>query len=133
MKQMKEKKNIQNNPKLLNENNLIILYCYFQKHFFCLCISNQICPPYMFFQRFIYKLCFIAMICLGCVDILYAIYLLAGMFIEAAQVKYPAQCVTGGIEPSALLPQVQFPNHNQFAPLKYEVSEKTLQYKPHRA
>lgn len=87
----------------------------------------------MFFQRFIYKLCFIAMICLGCVDILYAIYLLAGMFIEAAQVKYPAQCVTGGIEPSALLSQVQFPNHNQFAPLKYEVSEKTLQYKPHRA
>lgn len=65
-------------------------------------------------------------------DILYAIYLLVGMFIEAAQVKYLAQCLTGDIEPAALLHQVQFPNHNQFAPLKDEVSAGVVLYIPHR-
>lgn len=44
------------------------------------------------------------------------------MFIEAAQVKYLARCLTADIEPAALLHQVQFPNHNQFGPLKDEVS-----------
>lgn len=65
-------------------------------------------------------------------DILYAIYLLVGMFIEAAQVKYLAQCLTGDIEPAALLYQVQFPNHNQFAPLKDEVSGRVVLCIPHR-
>ena len=65
-------------------------------------------------------------------DILYAIYLLVGMFIEAAQVKYLAQCLTGDIEPAALLHQVQFPNHNQFAPLKDEVSTRVVLCIPHR-
>lgn len=65
-------------------------------------------------------------------DILYAIYLLVGMFIEAAQVKYLAQCLTGDIEPAALLHQVQFPNHNQFAPLKDEVSAGVVLSTPHR-
>lgn len=65
-------------------------------------------------------------------DILYAIYLLVGMFIEAAQVKYLAQCLTGDIEPAALLSQVQFPNHNQFAPLKDEVSGRVVLCIPHR-
>lgn len=65
-------------------------------------------------------------------DILYAIYLLVGMFIEAAQVKYLAQCLTGDIEPAALLHQVQFPNHNQFAPLKDEVSAGVVLCPPHR-
>lgn len=51
-------------------------------------------------------------------DILYAIYLLVGMFIEAAQVKYLAQCLTADIELAALSHQVQFPNHNQFAPFE---------------
>lgn len=36
-------------------------------------------------------------------DILYAVYLLVGMFIEAAQVKYLARRLTGDIEPAALL------------------------------
>lgn len=67
-----------------------------------------------------------------CADILYAIYLLVGMFIEAAQVKYLAQCLTGDIEPAALLYQVQFPNHNQFAPLKDEVSGRVVLCIPHR-
>lgn len=67
-----------------------------------------------------------------CADILYAIYLLVGMFIEAAQVKYVAQCLTGDIEPAALLSQVQFPNHNQFAPMKDEVSGRVLLCIPHR-
>lgn len=67
-----------------------------------------------------------------CADILYAIYLLVGMFIEAAQVKYLAQCLTGDIEPAALLSQVQFPNHNQFAPLKDEVSGRVVLCIPHR-
>lgn len=65
-------------------------------------------------------------------DILYAIYLLVGMFIEAAQVKYLAQSLTGDIEPAALLHQVQFPNHNQFAPLKNEVSAGVVLCTPHR-
>lgn len=65
-------------------------------------------------------------------DILYAIYLLVGMFIEAAQVKYFAQCLTGDIEPAALLHQVQFPNHNQFGPLKDEVSAGVVLCAPHR-
>lgn len=65
-------------------------------------------------------------------DILYAIYLLVGMFIEAAQVKYLAQFLTGDIEPEALLHQVQFPNHNQFAPLKDEVSAGVVLHIPHR-
>lgn len=69
---------------------------------------------------------------LACADILYAIYLLVGMFIEAAQVKYLAQCLTGDIEPAALLSQVQFPNHNQFAPLKDEVSGRVVLCIPHR-
>lgn len=51
-------------------------------------------------------------------DILYAIYLLVGMFIEAAQVKYLAQWLTADIELEALSHQVQFPNHNQFAPFE---------------
>lgn len=51
-------------------------------------------------------------------DILYAIYLLVGMFIEAAQVKYLAQWLTADIELQALSHQVQFPNHNQFAPFE---------------
>lgn len=54
------------------------------------------------------------------------------MFIEAAQVKYLAQCLTGDIEPAALLHQVQFPNHNQFAPLKDEVSARVVLCVPHR-
>lgn len=54
------------------------------------------------------------------------------MFIEAAQVKYLAQCLTGDIEPAALLHQVQFPNHNQFAPLKDEVSAGVVLCPPHR-
>lgn len=70
--------------------------------------------------------------CRCCADILYAIYLLVGMFIEAAQVKYLAQCLTGDIEPAALLSQVQFPNHNQFAPLKDEVSGRVVLCIPHR-
>lgn len=65
-------------------------------------------------------------------DILYAIYLLVGMIIEAAQVKYLAQCLTVDIEPTALLHQVQFPNHNQFAPLKDEVSARVVLCIPHR-
>lgn len=65
-------------------------------------------------------------------DILYAIYLLVGMFIEAAQVKYLAQCLTGDIEPAALLHQVQFPYHNQFAPLKDEVFAGVVLCTPHR-
>lgn len=65
-------------------------------------------------------------------DILYAIYLLVGMFIAAARVKYLAQCLTGDIEPAALLYQVQFPNHNQFAPLKEEVSARVVLCIPHR-
>lgn len=64
-------------------------------------------------------------ICWHGADILYASYLLVGMFIEAAQVKYLAQCLTAVIEPAALLSQVQFPNHNQFAPLKDEVSGRS--------
>lgn len=55
-------------------------------------------------------------------DILYAIYLLVGMFIEAARVKYLARSLTRDIEPAALLSQVQFPNHSQLGPLKNEVS-----------
>lgn len=58
-------------------------------------------------------------------DILYAIYLLVGMFIEAAQVKYLAQCLTGDIEPGALVYQVQFPNHNQVAPFEGWVLRKS--------
>lgn len=54
------------------------------------------------------------------------------MFIEAAQVKYLAQCLTVDIEPTALLHQVQFPNHNQFAPLKDEVSARVVLCIPHR-
>lgn len=73
-----------------------------------------------------------ATICRRCADILYAIYLLVGMFIVAAQVKYVAQCLTGDIEPAALLYQVQFPNHNQFAPLKDEVSGRVVLCIPHR-
>lgn len=73
-----------------------------------------------------------ATMCRHCADILYAIYLLVGMFIEAAQVKYLAQCLTGDIEPAALLSQVQFPNHNQFAPLKDEVSGRVVLCIPHR-
>lgn len=65
-------------------------------------------------------------------DILYVIYLLVGMFIEAAQVKYLAQCPTVDIEPTALLHRVQFPNHNQFAPLKDEVSARVVLCIPHR-
>lgn len=65
-------------------------------------------------------------------DILYAIYLLVGMFIEAAQVKYLARCLTADIEPAALLHQVQFPNHNQFGPLKDEVSAGVVLCIPHR-
>lgn len=68
----------------------------------------------------------------ACADILYAIYLLVGMFIEAAQVKYLARCLTGDIEPAALLSPVQFPNHNQFAPLKDEVSGRVVLCIPHR-
>ena len=80
-----------------------------------------------------YTVCYYcgASICCGA-DILYAIYLLVGMFIEAAQVKYLAQCLTGDIEPAALLYQVQFPNHNQFAPLKDEVSGRVVLCIPHR-
>lgn len=59
-----------------------------------------------------------ALYCSSSADILYAIYLLVGMFIQAAQVKYLAQCLTADIELTALSHQVQFPNHNQFAPFE---------------
>ncbi len=87
----------------------------------------------LWYAESLHALCIITAVLLSAgADILYAIYLLVGMFIEAAQVKYLAQCLTGDIEPAALLYQVQFPNHNQFAPLKDEVSGRVLLCIPHR-
>lgn len=89
--------------------------------------STALCTPV-----YVYIVCIIIAVLLFVCDILYAICLLVGMFIEAAQVKYLARCLTEDIEPAALLSQVQFPNHNQFAPLKDEVSGRVLQCIPHR-